>query len=88
MQFPNPYNNGRGLTPIIGQEQVPVVNFSIQVTKELMEALQTFASDTGLDGLSLMNHVFTRGLTAIKSDLIYAQEERDSLKEDQGPAEE
>jgi hypothetical protein len=88
MQFPNPYNNnGRGTTPIIGQEQVPVVNFSIQVTKELMEALQTFAADTGLDGLSLMNHVFTRGLTAIKSDLYHAQEDN-RIKEDQGPTEE
>ena len=87
MEFPNPYNNGRGTTPLIGQQQVPTIRFEVQLTQEFMEALKEFAENTGMDGLSLVNHIINRGLAAIKQDLIYAQEEREYLKSTRPPRE-
>jgi hypothetical protein len=90
IQFPDPFKgNGRGVTPstpIIGQQQVPTIQFAIQITPELHQAVVEYVQQTGLDGNSFMNYVFTRGLTAIRQDLIYAQEERDSLREETGSA--
>ena len=91
MQFP-PSFNGRGITPqtpIIGEtKQVPMVTFQIQVTPELMNSLSQYAEITGLDGVSLMNHVFTRGLVAIKQDHLNAQIEADSNNPDNYPEDE
>lgn len=53
---------------MIGQQKVPKVVFEIQVTEDLMTAMHQYAEMTGLDGVSLMNYVFTRGLNAIKRD--------------------
>jgi len=73
MNFPQSFGRNGGGAPIIGQQQVPAVTFQIQVTPELMTALHEYANITGLDGHSLMNHVFTRGLVAIKQDHLNAQ---------------
>jgi hypothetical protein len=76
LNFPQSFNGSRsGNTPLIGQSQVPMVTFQIQVTPELMTALHEYASMTGLDGHSLMNHVFTRGLVSLKQDYRNAQAE-------------
>ena len=85
MEFPNPYNRNGGNPPLIGQQQVPALTFQIQITQELMQDLQPFAEETGLDGVSLVSYVFNRGLAAIRGDLQYAKEERDALREKEGP---
>jgi hypothetical protein len=83
MEFPNPYRNGSG-TPIIGQQQIPVVTFQVQLTEELMNDMKPFAEETGLEGASLLSYVFNRGLAAIRGDLQYAKEERDALRDKEG----
>jgi hypothetical protein len=93
MNFPQSFNNGRGQvpagnTPIIGQQQVPMVTFQIQVTQEMMSALTEYAQITGLDGVSLMNHVFNRGLVAIKQDYLNAQEPKEYEPPEEGATQE
>src|ERR1700739_2155130 len=80
-RFPRPSIQAQSQIPIVGQQpQVPVMTFQFQISPEMQERMNTYKGEVPLEGLSLLQLIWSLGITALDAMLIRETKNAETTK--------